>query len=409
MKRFLPLLAAAALMLVGCDNSLMDGELQTEPGNSVQLHVDTYGTSNKSMALNYATGVAGFTQGEYHDGSPITDPSRTNPANALGAPDSMFVSLGFDKPNTATQEGELILDFTTGKLLKSVTVTVTEATNVYPPDRPYPAEAADVYIGANASGPWKYIGQVSNDLNERPWPVDTLSVDGDRCARFVRLVDVTDRSLYTNNPDKRFGLGDGFDVDAVGIESDGECTVNTCIKKYWLWVGYHVVGKVYVEKFDNNQLKVTYKIFRSGWTLKKTHLEVGNSLRDIPRHRNGYPDLDEFEYKTNHSGNVTEYSYMVSFSGDPSTFVIAAHAVVANGKCWASAFAGRSLYCWWMSWVKYIVFKCDPDRTHDDNDKDSAIASDSDTRAWEDSWDGTGVLAWDPDFKGEGDQLNLEN
>ncbi len=151
-------------------------------------------------ASDNASTNEGFTQGLQKSGATV-DIARSNPAQALGAPDSQFVSLGYG--------GSLILGFAqnmSGNLL----LTVQEVTS-----GSYPLETADVYVGTNPAGPWTYVGEATNDGGAGD---ESTSFTVSECYQYVRLVDTTDGALHTNT-------SDGFDVDALTANYDENCPV----------------------------------------------------------------------------------------------------------------------------------------------------------------------------------------
>ena len=202
------LLPALCLLIASCD-SLEDSSVPLS--SPPLLHVEVGGVSSAKLGI-YADTVVAAIQGQEVPSGPVA-PSRSDPNSALGAPDTDFFSLGFDRLETNTLEGELVLGFARGYRLKALTGTVFEETY----GSRAPLETADVYVSEEASGPWHYIGTARNDgtaANTRP-----TAHPANLCTRFVRLVDRTDRALFVN----RGRRGDGFDVNAVRVESDGGC------------------------------------------------------------------------------------------------------------------------------------------------------------------------------------------
>ena len=137
-----------------------------------------------------ATSAVSANQGTRKDGTPVL-PDRSNPANALGAPDAIFFSLGYG--------GELVVMFD---------APVSGAIHVYETTYGnYPEEVAEVYVSMDGVN-WTYIGD-ANNLNGQPTTDPILSVlPFSGCAKFVRLVDATDASIHNDS-------SDGFDVNAV--------------------------------------------------------------------------------------------------------------------------------------------------------------------------------------------------
>lgn len=145
--------------------------------------------------------VVSFSQGLTKDGSTI-DSSRSDPNEAMGPADGVFVSLGYG--------GEIILSFPTyvGGSLYITTYETTWGT--------YPEENADVYVSDNGTD-WSMIGTADNLTNagsNDPHPT-TFDLSGS-CIKYVKLIDTTDSELHVDS-------SDGFDVDAVSAEYTEEC------------------------------------------------------------------------------------------------------------------------------------------------------------------------------------------
>ncbi|WP_299214036.1 hypothetical protein [uncultured Aquimarina sp.] len=111
---------------------------------------------------------------------------------------------------------------------------------------------------------------------------------------------------------------------------------------------HHVVGTVTATS-DGTNLYVTYKTDCSdtdtddedsftekssggSWTLKATHLYVGNCA-DMPITNKGNPKIGKFPYKSEHPEGVSEYTYTIPLSLVGECFCLAAHAEVDCGEC----------------------------------------------------------------------------
>jgi hypothetical protein len=161
----------------------------------------------------YAVEVVLFIQGETKgNGTVLAD--RSNPDNALGAPQNSdasttienFVSLGFDKDETAEREGELVLRFD-GRAIPNpngVDITLVETSFGSPTFNNYP-EQAEVFVGQSANGPWFALVPAFAQLDTSfEFPA------GLEWATHIRILDASLRSSG-----KFPGSADGYDVDGV--------------------------------------------------------------------------------------------------------------------------------------------------------------------------------------------------
>jgi hypothetical protein len=185
---------------ISCDGSNAGNESQTD---SVLADVSFYAVQARHNGSYRCVGceVEGdgwavdhtvFNQGLRKDGSSVPG-DRSDPNDALGAPDANFVSLGYG--------GELVVMFpsyVTGDVT-AVEVTYGRAG--------YPEELANVSVSEDGSA-WCYVGTASNkDTNG----YSTFDVSGCGLSdiRYVQLIDVTNSSIHNST-------SDGYDVDAVG-------------------------------------------------------------------------------------------------------------------------------------------------------------------------------------------------
>ena len=149
-------------------------------------------------ASDTASSNVSFTQGTQKNGG-LVDVSRSNPAEALGAPDGSYVTLGYG--------GELIVGFSQS-MSGNLQLAVHEVTG-----GSYPLETADVYVSTNPAGPWTNVGEASNEEGEEDG-ISEFPVSA--CYQYVRVVDTTDDSLHDDS-------SDGFDVDAFSANYDETC------------------------------------------------------------------------------------------------------------------------------------------------------------------------------------------
>lgn len=149
----------------------------------------------------WASGVVNFNQGTRKDGSPVLA-ERSNPNNALGAPDSpqpvvKFVSLGVN--------GSIVLSFTgwvldvDGNDLSFHETTWGRAG--------YPVEKAEVQVSQDGSD-WRGSWEVTNkDGSDGVGYVD-FSPTGLPWIKYVKIADTTNYGPLS-------GDADGYDLDAV--------------------------------------------------------------------------------------------------------------------------------------------------------------------------------------------------
>ena len=147
--------------------------------------------SGTAFALSYATNVL------WNNTAGVSDPSRIDPDNALGAPDDKFLSIGID--------GIAAFDF--GMSFDS-TAIVFEITwgnrNAYP-------EYAKVFVGNIFSldtNDYTEVGTIKNNLDQNV--IDLTSLTGNP-FQYLLVQDIT--KSYSDG----IATGDGFDIDAVGV------------------------------------------------------------------------------------------------------------------------------------------------------------------------------------------------
>lgn len=159
--------------------------------------------TSSQAAFVWANSVEAFNQGLQDNNSPV-DGNRSNPLNALGAPQNNntinFVSLGGG--------GSLVVSF--GELFKDE-VVVFETT--FPPINQH-VESAAVYVGFGATAAtatfW-FAGSVANAADGAPISLAAAEAASGRTTfKYVKIVDTTNFNASTST--------DGFDVDAVGVK-----------------------------------------------------------------------------------------------------------------------------------------------------------------------------------------------
>jgi hypothetical protein len=162
-----------------------------------------------------ASSVVDSGQGTEWDGDTV-QAARSNPANALGALDHSFFSLGFVSDGAGgfrDQGGNITLAFDD---FVGTQITVVEQSP--PLADNYPEEKAEVWVSADMVT-WTYLGNATNQAPELPSPDDrshpnTFTLQS--CIKYVRIIDVTDPAGFDPaNGLVGTGNGDAFDLDAV--------------------------------------------------------------------------------------------------------------------------------------------------------------------------------------------------
>jgi hypothetical protein len=93
---------------------------------------------------------------------------------------------------------------------------------------------------------------------------------------------------------------------------------------------------------EGNNLYVKFIVTKNGCALTETHLAVVGSLDDIPQ-KNDNPIPGQFPFKGEYNPPVNEYTYAIPISWNAgTTLYIAAHAAVACGDQYQSAWGGDS-------------------------------------------------------------------
>lgn len=172
--------------------------LRLVTGFAVACSLLLFGAATAFAATDNASSNESFVQGLQKNGAAV-NVLRSNPADALGASDGAFVSLGYG--------GELTVGFAqnmSGNLL----LAVQEVTG-----GPYPLETADVYVSTSAAGPWTLVGEATNEEGLGDG-ITSLAVN--TCYQYVRIIDTTDGDLHD-------ATSDGFDIDSFTAEYDGSC------------------------------------------------------------------------------------------------------------------------------------------------------------------------------------------
>lgn len=151
------------------------------------------GSANAVMV--YANSWQNYNPGTQKDGDPLPG-DRNNPANALGATDGDFVSLGFG--------GSLELGF--GTTFGASTVVVE--TSFGDPDFATYPEQAEVWVRDALDSTWYKAGEIQVNGGAG---AGTLSLYGfgNEIFDLMRIVDISDPNDFL------YGHDDGYDIDSV--------------------------------------------------------------------------------------------------------------------------------------------------------------------------------------------------
>ena len=196
------------LVLTGCSLLSNVGQVPSTERSLIGI-----GISEISCDYTYATKVIDYHQGKQINSGPIQT-VRANPLNATGEMNGVFYSPGFFTPlgdsETQPERGWIILDF--GQMVGSC-INVLEISPVK--EYGYPLEQAEIYVKADLSDDWEYLGIAQNNQEisidtQGAWPAHPNVFDLDGCIRYVKIIDITDPNQWNAS-----STADGFDVDAV--------------------------------------------------------------------------------------------------------------------------------------------------------------------------------------------------
>lgn len=91
------------------------------------------------------------------------------------------------------------------------------------------------------------------------------------------------------------------------------------------------VGTVELDSLSSTEVRVTYKITKSGWCITEWHLHVADTFDGIPTNRPGNPIPGRFEYSDTEDC-VLEVVQDVDVTGFTYPIYVAAHAVVEGSS-----------------------------------------------------------------------------
>ena len=157
--------------------------------------------------------------------------------------------------------------------------------------------------------------------------------------------------------DSNFGV-----TEAIIEGTQSEVQDESCVTVDLIAGQHHTAGNVKMD-VDGENLIITFTT-NSNWSIKATHLSVGNCEDDaIPVTNSGNPKVGNFEYSAEHADGTNEVIYTISLVNLGDNICFAAHAEVigANGEetAWAEGvdFAGNG----WAMYVETSLENCDGD------------------------------------------------
>ncbi|MCA9382168.1 hypothetical protein KC660_02045, partial [Candidatus Dojkabacteria bacterium] len=218
----------------------------------------------------WADGVYSSAQGTaYPSGAIAAD--RTNPNNALGAPDGKFFSLGVN--------GEIVVSFNYPVLnVDGADLSFHEVTNGR---STYPEEKAQVSVSQNGTD-WMSVGMVSSLDNGTGVGLLDFSGTGYAWVKYVKLVDATNYALHSSG-------ADGYDLDSV------DATYGLC-DDYNEPVGDLTVCKYYDQNANKSWDQSEPGL--EGWKVGYSNNQIENSAKRTTTGVNGCTTISDLPLGT---------------------------------------------------------------------------------------------------------------
>ena len=174
-------------------------------------------TACTNPTQSYATKVVSATQGVKKNGTSV-DAARSNPAFALGAPQSLgtpfdnpvinnsFYSLGFGLAQNATSGGQIVVEFGNGYIVDGTgnDIRAWEVTG----GSSYPVEKIKIEVSQDGTNWFLVASSLDRDTEA------DLSASGLTWAKYARITDVSPRGPFE-------ATADGYDLDAVSALNCG--------------------------------------------------------------------------------------------------------------------------------------------------------------------------------------------
>lgn len=187
----------------------IDGDtIEISEGDQVECRISNFLTCDPAQA--YADNVVSYSQGVLKGGGAIAL-DRTDPLKVLGAPQSAgtpfdnpvvagsFFSLGFNASTTIPTGGSIVVEFVDNYIVDGPgnDLRMWEVTG----GSSYPIEKLKIEVSKNGTTWFEVASSLDRDAEA------DLALSGLSWARYVRLTDVSDRSLFND-------AADGYDLDA---------------------------------------------------------------------------------------------------------------------------------------------------------------------------------------------------
>lgn len=194
----------------GGETTFTAGTVRIEAGQIINIPEE--GNHQWITGNIFPNWVIGSQQGLRYDGKPVVT-ARSNPQAVLtlgkGQSEENFFSLGFG--------GQIEVEFShvifTGDEVSIITVVEdTWGSNFYP------EEKASVFVSQNGID-WILVGTASNQPTSQGNQIkSTFTLPaGIEYARYVKLVDTTEREAFAGLPTGTRNAADGFDVNAIYV------------------------------------------------------------------------------------------------------------------------------------------------------------------------------------------------
>lgn len=158
------------------------------------------------------------------------------------------------------------------------------------------------------------------------------------------------------------------------------------VQEQTIFAGQTINAGTVTLEVSGQDLVVTYNTI-DGWELTEAHLWVGDDLADLPRTRNGNPQIGRFPYNSGDITGATEYSFTVPVAelnftcpADDTQFLAAAHSALrrpdgSGGYQTETGWADGDRIVPRGNWATFFDFTlgCDCDDGDGDGDGDTVM------------------------------------